>query len=227
MAFVVFAFSLVLALAALWSGWMSLDLVPTPTGVLYALAGAVAAAMAVLAFAVGVAIRSIDALAALMRGAGAPVEGQAAARAAAPLAPLPEEEALARAPSGEAASEPADGHETSAPEASPTPAEAEAERALEEGSEHPINENRAGHLPTLGGVEPEPEPAGQPALVGRYSSGGADYKIFSDGAIEAETAEGTFKFASMGDFKRFIAERRESPARTSSPSPAPQSGASG
>ncbi len=31
--------------------------------------------------------------------------------------------------------------------------------------------------------------------------------IFSDGSIEAETDEGEFKFASMGDFKKFLIER--------------------
>jgi len=55
---------------------------------------------------------------------------------------------------------------------------------------------------TLGHPEPPPR------LVGRYSAGGAHYKIFSDGTIEAETDEGQFKFASMADFKAYIAERR-------------------
>ena len=32
--------------------------------------------------------------------------------------------------------------------------------------------------------------------------------IFSDGSIEAETEEGKFKFASMSDFKRHLAEKR-------------------
>ena len=36
--------------------------------------------------------------------------------------------------------------------------------------------------------------------------------IFADGSIEAETAEGAFKFASMGDFKRYLAERTEGQA---------------
>ena len=47
MAFAVFALSLVLLLAGLWSGYASLDLLPTPLGVLYALAGVVAASMAI------------------------------------------------------------------------------------------------------------------------------------------------------------------------------------
>ena len=43
-------------------------------------------------------------------------------------------------------------------------------------------------------------------MIGSYSSAGANYKIFADGSIEAETSEGTFKFVSMGDFKRHLAE---------------------
>ena len=44
-----------------------------------------------------------------------------------------------------------------------------------------------------------------PSLVGHYSAGGANYKIFSDGSIEAETAGGAFRFASMDDFKSYLA----------------------
>jgi hypothetical protein len=47
-----------------------------------------------------------------------------------------------------------------------------------------------------------------PTLVGRYSAGGANYKIFSDGSIEAETENGAFKFASMSDFKAYLAGAR-------------------
>src|SRR5271154_2497459 len=50
-----------------------LDLVPTSLGVLYALSGAVAVALAVVAFALGVLIRRIDALAKLVRQAPAPL----------------------------------------------------------------------------------------------------------------------------------------------------------
>jgi hypothetical protein len=75
--------------------------------------------------------------------------------------------------------------------------------------EEPINENRVGHLPTLAEVERAllaPEPA--PTLVGRYSAGGANYMIYSDGTIEAETEHGAMKFASMDDFKTFLSVRR-------------------
>ena len=78
--------------------------------------------------------------------------------------------------------------------------------------ESPINFNRSGHLPSLETIEtvletPE-EPQGPPTLIGSYSSAGANYKIFSDGSIEAETGEGTFQFASMSDFKRHLTETK-------------------
>ena len=78
------------------------------------------------------------------------------------------------------------------------------------GRETPININRTGHLPSLETVAEtlEPEPQGPPTLVGSYSSAGANYKIFTDGSIEAETREGTFKFASMSDFKRHLLETK-------------------
>ena len=65
MAIFVFALSLALLVAGLASGYMSLDLLPTSVGVLYALSGAVAVALAVVAFALGVLTRRIDALATL------------------------------------------------------------------------------------------------------------------------------------------------------------------
>jgi hypothetical protein len=54
----------------------------------------------------------------------------------------------------------------------------------------------------------EPSAAPPITLVGRYTSGGANYSIFSDGSIEAETDQGAFRFASMSEFKAFIAARR-------------------
>ena len=97
-------------------------------------------------------------------------------------------------------------------EVQPIEIKAPAEQAGEltaDAFEEPVNENRAGRLPTLGEIEraiETPEP--RPGLIGRYSSGGANYMIFDDGSIEAETGDGTFKFASMGDFKRYLAERK-------------------
>ena len=194
MAFLVFALSLVLLVAGLAAGYMSLDLLPTSVGVLYALGGAVAVCAAILTFALGVVIRRIDALSELVRQQ--PTSAYGAAEAA-PVDPS-------------FAAPPAD--------AQPSGAEAEAREAqAEEGgepvaeeAEEPINENRSGHLPTLGEIEHAIEtPEAPPSLIGRYSSGGANYMIFADGSIEAETQEGTFKFASMGDFKQYLADRKD------------------
>ena len=70
----------------------------------------------------------------------------------------------------------------------------------------------AGEAPPLAA---EAAPIGPPAvapqpttLVGRYTSGGANYSIFSDGSIEAETDQGAFHFASMSEFKAYIAAKR-------------------
>ena len=177
MAILIFLLSLALLVAGVAAAYMSLDLLPTGPGLLYALSGAAAAAMAVVAFAVGVLTWRINELSELVRQSGAAYG--ASTDEPSPTAPPPLE-----------------------PEAPTRLAEAE-------GAEAPINENRAGHLPTFGGVE---APEAQPRLIGRYSAGGANYMIFADGSIEAETKEGTFKFASMTEFKNFLAERRNARA---------------
>jgi hypothetical protein len=184
MALLVFALSLVLLIAGLASGYMSLDLIPTGIGVLYAVGGAVGVSMAIVAFALGALIRRIDALAELVK--------QSPNRASAVVEAHPSEEA---------------------PEPPPLETEAVAQEAvaepLAEDGEAPVNQNRSGHLPTLGAIEHAIETPEAPAsLIGRYSSGGANYMIFDDGSIEAETQEGTFKFASMGDFKQYLADRK-------------------
>ncbi len=197
MAILIFALSLVLLVAGLASGYLSLDLLPTTMGVLYALAGAVAVALAVVALALGVLIRRIDVLTKLVRQAPAPfVEEPVLGVAAEPVAPVLVEPGLV---------EPAELNvEPEAAETEPAPEP----DALAEDAEDSVNENRAGHLPTLHDIERAIEtPKAPPTLVGRYSAGGANYMIFSDGSIEAETTEGAFKFASMGDFKRFLADR--------------------
>jgi hypothetical protein len=190
-AILIFILSLILLIAAAASGYESLDLLPTSTGVLYALAGAVAVCSAVVTFAIGALTWRIGALTKLVR--------QSAGRSALPIAleaePTPETE-LAEAVS-----------------ATPSTIETlpldDAPGAEVESS---INFNRSGHLPSLEALEtvletPE-EPQGPPTLIGSYSSAGANYKIFSDGSIEAETGEGTFQFASMSEFKRHLMETK-------------------
>jgi len=195
-AILIFILSLILLIAGAASGYESVDLLPTAPGVLYALAGAVAACAAVVTFAIAVLTWRVDALAKLVReSAGpsilpaafdAPTESVSAEQgAAAPMAlETGAPESMNEAPAGE--------------------------------DESPININRAGHLPSLETIEtvletPE-EPQGPPSLIGSYSSAGANYRIFADGSIEAETSEGTYKFASMSDFKRHLLERGKAKA---------------
>jgi hypothetical protein len=186
MAILVFVLSLILLVAGAAAGYQSLDLLPTGSGLLYALAGVVAVCAAAVTFAIAVVIRRIDGFMTLIRQTVSPATGD-----------IPR------------ASEAAPDEEVFAP---PTAAETEQEsgEAIAPEEESPININRAGHLPSLEAIEsaPEPPPEPPPSLVGSYSSGGANYKIFADGSIEAELSEGTFKFASMSDFKRFLADKK-------------------
>lgn len=192
MAILIFILSLILLIGAAASGYQSLNLLPTGIGVLYALAGAAAACAAVLTFAIAILIRRIDALTRLVRQS---------AQAPADLAGLEMARVSETAPAGEVSAAPLAAEE--APESVDEASAAE--------NESPININRAGHLPSLETgetIQESPEPKGPPSLIGSYSSAGANYKIFSDGSIEAETSEGTFKFASMAEFKRHLAETK-------------------
>jgi hypothetical protein len=187
MAIMIFILSLLLLVAGAASGYQSLDLLPDSLGVLYALAGAVGVAAAVVTFAIGMAIRRIDALTKLMRQPAAPT----ALDGAPIIGPAPAEEAIARPVVVEAEKRESD------------------DERLQADDESPININRAGHLPSLDAIESVLEtPETAPSMIGSYSSAGANYKIFADGSIEAETSEGTFKFPSMSDFKRHLAEAK-------------------
>ena len=199
MAILIFVLSLVLLVAGAASGYQSLDLLPDGLGVLYALAGAVGVAAAVVTFAIGVAIRRIDAVTKLMRPSTAP----------AILDTAPDSEPAPAALDTTSKIEPARPEEAVF---APVAVEAETPESVDEPvaaeDEGPININRAGHLPSLETVEAALETQAPSSLVGSYSSGGANYKIFADGSIEAETGEGTFKFASMTDFKRHLVEAK-------------------
>jgi hypothetical protein len=191
-AILIFILSFILLIAAAASGYESVDLMPTSVGLLYALIGAVAACGAVVTFAIGVLTWRVGALTKLMR------------QSARPLAPP---SALETAPAETI---------SAAPSAIETELPAGLDNAPGAEDESPINFNRSGHLPSLEAIEtvletPE-EPEGPPTLIGSYSSAGANYKIFSDGSIEAETGEGTFQFASMSDFKRHLSETKATPA---------------
>jgi hypothetical protein len=193
MAILIFVLTFVLLVAAAASGYQSLNLLPTGIGVLYALAGAAAASAAVMTFAIAVLIRRIDALARLVRQSSQAPAVPAGLEMAQMNGTAPAEEVSAARPATE----------------EEAPASADEAPAAED--ESPININRAGHLPSLDTAETvleSPEPKRPPSLIGSYSSAGANYKIYSDGSIEAETSEGTFKFASMADFKRHLAETK-------------------
>jgi hypothetical protein len=194
MAILIFVLSFVLLAAGVAGGYQSLDLLPTGIGVLYALAAAVGVAAAVVTFAIGVAIRRIDALTKLVKQSAvlAALDATLPLLDAAPAIEPPEAE--------EAVAQPV-AVETETPGSVDEPIRAE--------DENPININRAGHLPSLDAIETVLEtPEAPPSLIGSYSSAGANYKIFADGSIEAETSEGTFKFASMTDFKRHLVETK-------------------
>ena len=74
-------------------------------------------------------------------------------------------------------------------------------------------------------AEPAPEPAlrssldaapevkPERAVVGRYSSGGNTYMMYDDGAIEADTPNGRFTFASLDELKAFVDGGGEAGAR--------------
>jgi hypothetical protein len=48
-------------------------------------------------------------------------------------------------------------------------------------------------------------------VIGTYTSGGNRYVMFSDGSIDAETPDGTFRFQSLDELKAFIASGGEGP----------------
>jgi hypothetical protein len=194
MAILIFALSLILLIAGAASVYQSIDLLPTSIGVLYALAGAVAVCAAVVTFAIAVLIRRVDALRRLLPPSSTPSILSPGFGVTPSTETAPAEEIFAAPTASQA-------------DAAETIAEAPAPE-----DESPIKINRTGHLPSLEMIDtvletPE-EPQGPPSLIGSYSSAGANYKIFADGSIEAETSEGTFKFTSMADFKRHLLETK-------------------
>lgn len=63
-------------------------------------------------------------------------------------------------------------------------------------------------------VDHDAPPAPEPSVVGSYAAGGHTYVMYSDGSILAETATGTFRFASIDELKAYISTG-EMPARVS------------
>ena len=204
-----FLLGIVFVVAGLGGIVASINLLPTELGLLYAGSGVLAVCAGGVMLAIGALIRRLGALRATIERAQGREGWQTAASVAESwpaAAPAAEEVALreGEAPALDAAAAP------TAYEPEPAVAsEIAPEDALPLEEEDAVNENRSGHLPTMAQIEHaliEPEAA--PTLVGRYSAGGANYMIFSDGSIEAETEEGAFKFASMSEFKAYLAGPR-------------------
>ncbi|MGD0641870.1 MAG: hypothetical protein ABSC22_14070 [Roseiarcus sp.] len=193
----ILTFILGLLLVVAGAGWLigSINMLPTEIGLIYILCGTLALSAGVMTIAIGVLTRRLDVFAVAVES----LESRASWRDA----PATREEPVAphepEAHGEEEPREPIIGEEPAAVEGDST--------ALAE--DEPVNENRSGHLPTMATIEHAlGEPEAAPTLVGHYSAGGANYKIFSDGSIEAETESGAFKFASMADFKAYLAGAR-------------------
>jgi hypothetical protein len=204
MSWIAFLLGLMLATAGGAALVLSIDLLTTELGLLYATCGAVAFSGGIIVIAIGLLIRRVDAL----RRALPPANEWRLSERSEPLVP-PLVAGIEPVVLGEPGAMPSrDGPATdlSEPATSPGPSS-----SLDAGdpAEAPINENRKGHLPSLEAPEgAAEEPAPLPTLVGRYSAGGANYSIFSDGSIEASTDQGDFKFGSMSEFKAFIAAKK-------------------
>jgi hypothetical protein len=180
----------------------SVDLLTTELGLLYATCGAIGVSGGVITIAIALLMRRVDAL----RAALAQNVDRSPERAEPIMPPLVAgiEPALVPEPS------PALTDEAEFSDYSPATAPEPSVMAdsVEDQESAPINENRRGHLPSLETPEPAIAELAPPTLVGRYGAGGANYSIFSDGSIQAETEQGAFKFASMSEFKAFIATKR-------------------
>jgi hypothetical protein len=179
----------------------SVDLLPTELGVVYATCGAIGISGGFITIAIGLLIRRVDAL----RHFPGRNDARSPERSEPMMPPLVAgiEPAIAPEPSFLNAGE--------AELSGFSPATAPEPSAMLDGSgdhDAPINENRKGHRASLDAPEAVAAEPAPPKLVGRYGAGGASYSIFSDGSIEAETDQGAFKFASMSDFKAFIAAKR-------------------
>ncbi len=180
----------------------SLDLLTTQLGLVYATCGAVGVSGGVIVIAIGLLIRRVDALRRTILRGNEQTRSERVEPVAPPLLAGVDPTVLTEA--GVTARE-APAVEVAEPAMAPAPVfDDPGQREVAA-----INENRKGHSPPLEAIDQaSPEPAGPPALIGRYSAGGANYSIFSDGSIEAETDQGAFKFGSMSEFKAYIAGKR-------------------
>jgi hypothetical protein len=206
MTIVTFVLGLVLIAAGAGGLVASYDLLPTELGLLYACCGAILVSGGVVTVAIGVAVLRLEALTQMVHFVAA-------------VDDLPDEGEVAAARHAEVHAS----HESDAPPAELEPPTPEGEAAAVEPqaasdhaaaggpTEEELTEAPAETAANAPAAEVEPvaaAAAAPPTLVGHYSAGGANYKIFSDGSIEAETDGGAFRFASMADFKAYLARER-------------------
>ena len=210
MTIVTFVLGLVLIAAGAGGLVASFDLLPTELGLLYACCGAILVSGGVVTVAIGVAVLRLEALTQMVHFAAAvedlPEESEVAAAALLAQDHTAHEPDAAPAET-ESAAEEGDAHAVESPPVDDHAAEEEpAEEAL---TEAPVEEGAVGGAPSVAELEQALAAAvAPPTLVGHYSAGGANYKIFSDGSIEAETEGGAFRFASMDEFKSYLASER-------------------
>lgn len=89
-----------------------------------------------------------------------------------------------------------------------TAEEAQSQPEFEAPPEEPPSEPPEPAAPSAPSFETEPPvPQAPPerVLVGHYSSGGNEYKMYSDGSIDALTPAGLRRFASLEDLRAFVA----------------------
>jgi hypothetical protein len=208
MTIVTFILGIILVAAGAAGLAASINLLPTELGLLYAACGVVLVSGGVITWAVGVAILRLEALTHVVRYAAA-LDGLPDEAGLAAALPHPDEMSAHEAEEDSEAlaqeDEALDGEEPPLAEHAP----------LDEPVEEPSAEAQAetsaiaAAPPTVAELEQAIAASrAPPTLVGHYSAGGANYKIFSDGSIEAETAGGAFRFASMEDFKSYLASER-------------------
>jgi len=216
MTIVTFVLGLVLIAAGAGGLAASFDLLPTELGLLYACCGAILVSGGVVTVAIGVAVLRLEALTQMVHFVSAvedlPDEADLAA-----AEPHPDDQATLE-PDVAAAEMEVAAEEGEAPAVEPPPVEAhsavEAHLAVQEPLEEPAPEApvevaAVAGPPSVADLEQAlAAAAAAPTLVGHYSAGGANYKIFSDGSIEAETEGGAFRFASMDEFKSYLASER-------------------
>ncbi len=148
MAILTFVLGAMLFAAGGYSLYMSVDLIPTEMGQVYALSGVILVSVSFAVWAVAALITRLDRIFVAPRPPGPP--GQ--------------------------------------PRAAPP--------------ENPVVGDGSPSAPSDEPAAPKPE------VVARYSADGGVYALLSNGAIEAETPEGALRFASMDEFKAYIASRK-------------------